>query len=64
MEVEKIAPIATSPLDSARGRGKTRISTPKRRKERKEFAVYDTDMPLMVILCIPESQQIKTTMHR
>jgi hypothetical protein len=59
MEVEKIAPIATSPLDSARGRGKLRISTPRRRKEHKEHKehnTYDIDTPMGVVLYIHESQ--------
>jgi hypothetical protein len=63
MEVEKFAPIATSPLDSARGRGKTRISTPKRRKERRDTNFYDIDCPMVVILCIPEPQT-KSIMNR
>jgi hypothetical protein len=63
MEVEKIAPIATSPLDLARGRGKTRISMPKRRKERRETNFYDIDGPMVVILCIPESH-IKSNTNR
>lgn len=54
MEVEKMAPIATSPLDLARGRGKTRISTPKRRKERQYRNICDNDMPLVVVLYIPD----------
>jgi hypothetical protein len=54
MEVEKMAPIATSPLDSARGRGKTRISAPKRRKERQCRNICDNDIPMVVVLYIPE----------
>ena len=54
MEAEKIAPIATSPLDSARGRGKTRVSMPRRRKERRDKTLYDIESPICVILYISE----------
>ena len=57
MEVEKMAPIATSPLDLARGRGKTRISRPNRRKERKDRTVCDNDISMVVVLYIPDSKK-------
>ena len=64
MDVEKIAPIATSPLDGCRGRGKlkrlscahssSRIRTPKMRKDNAQ----DADFPNVVILVIPESPHV------
>jgi hypothetical protein len=52
-----MAPIATSPLDLARGRGKLRISTPKRRKDRHTRNLCDGDIPMVVVLYIPESKK-------
>jgi hypothetical protein len=59
MEVDNIAPVATSPLDSSRGRGNLRISTPKRRKARKQKQstayVAAEDAQFRIILVVPET---------
>lgn len=59
MEVDNIAPVATSPLDSSRGRGNLRISTPKKRQARKKQSnaayVAADDSQFRIILVIPET---------
>ena len=60
MEVDNIAPVATSPLDSSRGRGNLRISTPKKRQARKQKQsntayVAAEDSQFRIILVVPET---------
>lgn len=56
MEAECIAPIATSPLDSARGRGKMRYKHLTRRRERHYITTKcDIDIPIKITLCIPNT---------
>ncbi len=53
MEVEKIAPVVSSPLDFSRGRGNARIIPPKKRRENGKRNTSD-DAPLMLIV-LPET---------
>lgn len=61
--VEKIAPIAASPLDSSRGRGKKRAKvingTPKvKTKSKRDSLESDSSFPKVVVLFMPESPHI------
>lgn len=68
MEVDNIAPVAISPLDSSRGRGNLRISTSKRRKAFKvkqsnTAYVAADDSQFHIILVIPETLHTVGLIH-
>ena len=55
MEIEKVAPITVSPLDSCRGRGRYPILPRLKSTRPKQTHTETTETPTVVILVIQES---------